>query len=425
MDALGTSGATAPQLVVPPPPCEGDGISGPRVQVFYGHPSDTTDRYQEQLPFVTDAVARADAYLDASTPGASGQHARWMCTDGQLEVSRVNLLPIGDDNAFTFGDMVTSLKRQVELGLGDQNYTSTGVVYVVFVDQLDAVYGWAGEGSVRADDSPDATNTNNAGRAYSLIAEFDGEVVLHELMHNLGSVQPSAPHASGGWHCYENNDLMCYQDGGPYFDAGGTLMPNCPDAGTWLVDCGGDDYYNLAPAPGAYLSDHWNVASSTFLTAPQPLPEPEPMPEPEPTPEPEPIPEPEPTPDPTPEPVETPPVDDAPGGDDGATDPSTSTKTSLCTIRGTSGSDTLRGTSAADVICAGRGADVIKGLGGNDIVYAGPGRDVVYGGTASDRLLGGRGRDRLYGGLGRDRLDGGSRVDLCRSAIRRARCEIR
>ena len=34
--------------------------------------------------------------------------------------------------------------------------------------------------------------------------------VLHEVLHTLGAVQPSAPHFSGGAHCYQLFDVMCY-----------------------------------------------------------------------------------------------------------------------------------------------------------------------------------------------------------------------
>ena len=84
-------------------------------------------------------------------------------------------------------------------------------------------------------------------------------------------MQNSAPHASGGFHCYETYDTMCYNDGGSYFTGGGTLHASCPDVsptGMYAFDCHGDDYYNVAPAQGTYLADHWDVADSSWLTAP-------------------------------------------------------------------------------------------------------------------------------------------------------------
>jgi hypothetical protein len=122
---------------------------------------------------------------------------------------------------------------------------------------------------MQADDSPAATNKNNIGPAYSFIKCYNGFTVAHELGHNLGGVQDSAPHTSGAGHCYEEWDLMCYQDGGPYFQSGGVIAERCPASSGLLVDCGGDDYYNSAPAAGTYLATHWNTARSAFLTAPR------------------------------------------------------------------------------------------------------------------------------------------------------------
>jgi hypothetical protein len=98
------------------------------------------------------------------------------------------------------------------------------------------------------------------------------EISLHELSHNLGAVQLSAPHSSGAGHCNDGYDLMCYEDGGP-----GTLFvdPNCdgflsapsdPYGSTLQAwDCNKDDYFNPSPAPGSYLDTHWNLADSAFL----------------------------------------------------------------------------------------------------------------------------------------------------------------
>ena len=34
-----------------------------------------------------------------------------------------------------------------------------------------------------------------------------------------------------------------------------------------VYDCGGDDYFNVAPAAGTYLADHWNLYDNRFLAA--------------------------------------------------------------------------------------------------------------------------------------------------------------
>ena len=59
---------------------------------------------------------------------------------------------------------------------------------------------------------------------------------------------------------------MCYPDGSP--EAVGYQDTICSlDAGAipQTYDCGHDDYFNPAPAPGSYLDLHWNVYRSDFL----------------------------------------------------------------------------------------------------------------------------------------------------------------
>jgi len=75
----------------------------------------------------------------------------------------------------------------------------------------------------------------------------------------------------------------------------------------------------------------------------------------------------------------------------------------ICTILGTSASETLRGTSEDDVIC---------GLGGNDVILGGDGDDIIIGGSGDDTLSGGDGADILWGGVGNDRLTGGTGSDI-------------
>jgi hypothetical protein len=159
-----------------------------------------------------------------------------------------------------------------------------GVNYLVFVDLGLSRLGPAA-GTWERDDSPWATNAAN-GAGHSRYAYLEGgaaddffgsdqlagqyaDQVLHEVLHTLGAVQPSAPHFSGGAHCYELYDVMCYTpkddaaDPEPYLHhcdiAGDPPNPGKP------LDCGGDDYFNASPAPGSYLAGHWNLYNSAFL----------------------------------------------------------------------------------------------------------------------------------------------------------------
>ncbi len=84
---------------------------------------------------------------------------------------------------------------------------------------------------------------------------------LHEIFHNLGAVQTDAPNGQSG-HCNDGADLMClgYRQGGPFCEP----QPNNDNA----IDCGGDDYFNVNPAPGSYLASHWNIARDSLFLCP-------------------------------------------------------------------------------------------------------------------------------------------------------------
>ncbi|WP_245633780.1 RICIN domain-containing protein [Amycolatopsis jejuensis] len=86
----------------------------------------------------------------------------------------------------------------------------------------------------------------------------------HELLHTLGAVQSSAPHASSNGHCWDDEDIMCYDDGG-LPNPPGHLVKSCPGAPENQIDCNGDDYFNTRPPAGTYIATHWNVANSDYL----------------------------------------------------------------------------------------------------------------------------------------------------------------
>jgi len=261
---------------VAPAPCPGDGRAGKRVRVLYGYPKGTNNRIGMWRGFIRDAVALADANLDAATAVTAGQHYRLYCQDdSSVTVTPVKLKPI-KGGSYSFNDVIGSLQRQRALDLGRKDYEDPRFVYSIFVDNIGCCYAPAGQGTLYDDDSSNpAGNLNNAtwGAKYSMIRLGFSDVLeagfwQHEVGHNLGAVQNSAPHASGGFHCYEESDLMCYDDGGTYFAGGGSIVTNCvamPD-GQEVWDCGADDYYAQSPANGSYLDDHWNLVDSDWLS---------------------------------------------------------------------------------------------------------------------------------------------------------------
>jgi hypothetical protein len=162
--------------------------------------------------------------------------------------------PAGD---FGFNATISELKAQ--------GYNRTDRIYLAFVDTTAA--GTCGIGTLWSDDRPTSDNRNNAGPSYSRVDAgcWSGSVAAHELMHNLGGVQHSAPHASGGFHCIDEYDVMCYKDS----SSSPAMRVDCAE--TWRnvtrFDCGHDDYFHTNPATGSYLASHWNSANNRFLVA--------------------------------------------------------------------------------------------------------------------------------------------------------------
>lgn len=135
--------------------------------------------------------------------------------------------------------------------------------YIVFLPDLRCP-GYAGIANFPSDDQPGPSNRANAGGYIAFTHSANWTVALHEIGHNLGAVQLSAPHADpGGAHCWDGQDIMCYIGLWPA-PVSAPALPVCrvqPAA----FDCNGDDYFNPSPAPGSYLATHWNVFNSIFL----------------------------------------------------------------------------------------------------------------------------------------------------------------
>ena len=149
---------------------------------------------------------------------------------------------------------------------------------MILADNLtDATGYWVGLGQLYDDSSPGQGNFNNTGGVASVLwatvnspgdqwsdtETWWPEGFLHEITHNLGGVQENSTHATLYGHCWDEADVMCYDDGSNI-----AMQSYCP-SGTAAIDesydCGKDDYYAPAPPAGSYLATHWNVYNSSFM----------------------------------------------------------------------------------------------------------------------------------------------------------------
>ncbi|MFC5641041.1 RICIN domain-containing protein [Kitasatospora cinereorecta] len=267
--------------------CDGDGSTGNRVQVMYVH-GPGQDRFAQYLPSFQKWAADTDVIYNASAQETGGvRHVRYV-TQPDCTVSVLNV-EVPAAALQEFGAMNDALAKQ--------GYQRKDRKYMVFADAQ--VY--CGIGTFAGDERPTQNNLSNFGPSYGRTDSgcWSGSTAAHELGHNLGAVNNSAPNSSKGGHCVDEWDIMCYSDT-PYYPQ---MQIHCPDRShDDRLDCNHDDYYNTAPKAGSYLTTHWNVADNQFLingNGSNPNPNPTPTPTPTPTPKPTPTGS-TPTPTPTP-----------------------------------------------------------------------------------------------------------------------------
>jgi hypothetical protein len=271
--SLVTVGALAAPASATPVTCDGNGTAGKRVQLLYVRGDGQPNNLATHQSKMVEIPAKIDAeFLEAAhrTGGSSAFRAvRWV-TDASCVptitsvVVPQSIMDIPDDGTTKYADDLVDWLKNNGYGNNDRKY-------VVWYERDACGLGYSNGGS----DSPDASNGFN-GTGHALIgvrssACFWWGATAHELLHTLGAVQPSAPHGTPGSHCWDDQDIMCYDDG----TSSNPLTVLCPTAAgdefaENMIDCNGDDYFNVNPPAGSYLATHWNVANSEFLikTAP-------------------------------------------------------------------------------------------------------------------------------------------------------------
>ena len=237
--------------------CYGTGSDGYRVQTIYAHAADKADRYSQYASSFVSWTAAVDAVFSNSAAETGGvRHVRFVTSSScDPVVLDVQLSTTGDDN---LSNTITELRNK--------GYNRSDRKYVVWVDAN--VY--CGIAQIYNDSSSGQSNlSNGSSQVAGEFARIDNgcwgasgqSVEAHELMHALGGVQTSAPHATPYYHCYDESDRMCYSDG-----SGVAMKQICPTSHENVFDCNHDDYfYAGTPPSGSYLAGHWNTANSVFL----------------------------------------------------------------------------------------------------------------------------------------------------------------
>jgi protein involved in polysaccharide export with SLBB domain len=243
--------------------CDGNGVSGKRVQVMYVHASDKPDRYAEFVDSFRGWAAEGDAVYQNSAAETGGmRYIRFVHdADCRITVLNVTVSPSGDDD---FWSLTSELKWT-------KGYTDPNRKYLVFLDRNHPdicgqgdVISWRDNPS--ADDPNPAYNPNN--NIYGFAVIYNGcwssnVTISHELGHTFGAVQGNSPNHSMWDHCVDEWDVMCYDDSE---DSRFPLRFECPDySHNQRLDCNHDDYFSTNPPPGSYLATHWNIANSSWL----------------------------------------------------------------------------------------------------------------------------------------------------------------
>ena len=238
--------------------CDGDGVSGRRVQAVYAYVAGRTNRLSTFRSSMRSWASGVDAMFQNSARETGGTaRLRWVTTNCLLNVVPVALTPQAESDV---GAMIGEL--------ADLGFNRNDRKYLVWFDSDPDFSDICGISSIWNDDDPSANNESNQSVGYSRVDYGCWNFAeSHELMHSLGGVQLSAPHSSGGWHCTDENDQMCYPD-----SPGLQMTYPCPsEAHSAIFDCGHDDYFDTSPAPGSYLDDHWNTARSGWIVGGQPV----------------------------------------------------------------------------------------------------------------------------------------------------------
>ncbi|MDX6653268.1 MAG: hypothetical protein QOJ38_2049 [Solirubrobacterales bacterium] len=225
-----------------PPVCSTDYYQ----RVLYAHPPGA-DRLASVKASLQAAMRRTNAVLNQDSLDSGGPTADYKLLCDSAGGIRVDGFTT---SASSFSGVVADARAA--------GYNAASADYTIFLDVSDSSY--CGVGSYVDDQRLSSSNANNSGGHYAIAYKgcWYDETPMHENGHNEGAVQHDAPFSSGDAHCYDELDVMCYDDAGPLIPLSG-LLSRCSDRNHF--DCGHDSYFDTAPQAGDFLASHWNIGS--------------------------------------------------------------------------------------------------------------------------------------------------------------------
>lgn len=243
--SAGSLGAVSPRAIQ----CSGTGADGRRVQLMYVYSSTKTNRINYLYPYFVGYAQRMNAVMyNSGVNGGGARLIRFVTNSASPCGLSVRTLAVtGDINSAS----------NIQAQLKSHGFSSNSRKYLTWVDGGTN----CGYGANWADSSASATNYNNTYTNYAYVWHpcwNYGEP--HELMHTLGAVQLNSPHHTSHYHCYDQHDVMCYNDG-----SGIAMKIVCSTSYVWIYDCNHDDYFAPKPVAGSYIATHWNIANSDYV----------------------------------------------------------------------------------------------------------------------------------------------------------------
>ncbi|MDA0181978.1 hypothetical protein OJ997_16865 [Solirubrobacter phytolaccae] len=255
-----------------------------QIKVVYAFAADRPNRAAGWQDALQANVSIVNRYLAAQAGGTKALRFDMGTRCGPQYVDlQVVALP-GAHAAYV--DNFRAVAQDVQKALGNQGGARNAVVLADSLSSIGSERGLAETITGPSGEVPGPQNPHNNGALTAVLFTKDGgeapgagalgfwpEGFLHEITHTLGAVQWGAPHSTqprgqqnpAYGHCWQGVDVMCYaEDQG----AASQLVNECgpvPGAITVSFDCGRDDYFSPAPAPGSYLATHWNTYDSAFL----------------------------------------------------------------------------------------------------------------------------------------------------------------